>query len=327
MALTLYWTVYPSATADYANNATDAAKVAAGQDSTGASLPAGQKGSQAYTTAGVIDASSAATGLSAGTSYKIAWTIFDGSTYGGGTATYVVMSAAFVTFTTHTTTGTLTADAAVVAGTASHLTLHTSTGALSAQAATVAGTAAHSTLHTSTGALAADAAVVAGTATHTAPGIHTTSGALAAQDAVVAGTAVHLTLHTATGALIAGSATLAGLAQNGTVVATPIAQGNLGWRVRKDKRDTDREELRQELMEALGEAVPDTPATQLLTPAKTLPLEVPAVLRAALVKVRRPHPEVPVQLKDLRAAVTAAQEAAQARQVRRKKQQAALLLY
>lgn len=237
---------------------------------------------------------------------------------------------ASVTSTTHTTTGALSAQAATVAGTAAHLTLHTSTGALAASTASVTGAATHLTLHTTTGALAADAAVVAGTAAHTTPGVHATTGALTAQEAVVAGTAIHLTLHTATGALEAGSATVAGLAQNGLVVAGPIVQGNLGWRVRKDKRDTDREELRQELMEALGEAIPTIAPARLLAPDKGLPRlppEIPAALRAALLRVRRPHPEVSVQLKDLRAAVATAQEAAQARQVRRKRQQATLLLY
>lgn len=92
MALTLYWSVYPDATADYANTSTDAAKLAAGQDSTGAALPAGSYGSQAYSAAGVIDASTAASGLTAGTAYRIAWTIGDAGVYGGGTSTYVVIS-------------------------------------------------------------------------------------------------------------------------------------------------------------------------------------------------------------------------------------------
>ena len=99
MAQILYWTVYADSVADYANDATDAAKVAAGQDSTGSSLPSGQHGSQTFTGGtATVDASTAASGLTAGTRYRIAWTIYDdvATTYGGGTgATYVVFSAPF----------------------------------------------------------------------------------------------------------------------------------------------------------------------------------------------------------------------------------------
>ena len=97
MALTLYWSVYPDATADYANDATDAAKLAAGQDSTGAALPVGAYGSQAYSAPGIIDASTAASGLTPGTAYRIAWAIGDAGVYGGGTSTYVVVSGVVTT--------------------------------------------------------------------------------------------------------------------------------------------------------------------------------------------------------------------------------------
>jgi hypothetical protein len=244
MAQTLYWTVYLDSVADYANNTTDAAKIKNGQDSTGASLPAGQKGSQTYTSGSPVDASTPASGLTAGTAYRTAWTIYDdvALTYGGGTgATYVVFSdPAFTTFVAHSTTGALTAQEAVVAGSATHphtttgsLTAqeaivagaaqhpHTTTGAISAQSATVAGTAVHLTLHTTTGALSADVATVAGAADHsTAGGTHPTTGALSADAATVAGTAAHLTLHTSTGTLSADGATVAGTAAHFTLHAT-----------------------------------------------------------------------------------------------------------
>lgn len=210
MAQVLYWTVVPSTVAAYTNNATDAAKIKDGLDSASNAATATGTENTSGSTQTVTEQTPAS--VTAGVSYRIAWTIYDtvATTYGGGTGTYLVESAAFeVPFTS---TGALTAQSATVEGTAAHLTLHTSTGALTAQAATVAGTALHEgvVLHESTGALSAQAATVAGTASHLT--LHASTGALAAQAATVLGTAAHYTLHDATGALEAQSATVAGTA-------------------------------------------------------------------------------------------------------------------
>lgn len=99
--LELYWVVTPTEQADYSNNPTGAAQIAAGLAATGAALPFGQYGSQAfYSAAGAttVDAVVTASGLTSGTQYRIAWTIWDGYEYGGATgSTYVVISDIFTT--------------------------------------------------------------------------------------------------------------------------------------------------------------------------------------------------------------------------------------
>lgn len=225
MAGTFYWVVYPSSGTDHANSSAGADYIIAGQD--GAGVTATASGSVAdIGQASPVDAASAATGLTAGTAYDVAWTWKDGATY--ATSPYVVVASfkthytasgalvsgaatiagAAVHFTLHASSGALSAQAAVVAGAAVHP--HTSTGALSAQAADIDGSAAHLTLHATTGALAAGAATVAGAALHP----HTTTGALSAGAAVVAGSAAHLTLHTSTGALESGASVVAGDAEH-----------------------------------------------------------------------------------------------------------------
>jgi len=99
-AQTLYWVVAPTALADYTDDDTSAGYIRNGQDDTGSALAAGSYGSIASPTtpgANVVDAAAAATGLTPGTAYRIAWTIWDGVNYGGGTATKVVESASFTT--------------------------------------------------------------------------------------------------------------------------------------------------------------------------------------------------------------------------------------
>ena len=54
--LTLYWAIQPSATANWADNATGGAQIRNGQDGAGSALPAGSYGSQAYTAAGASNA-------------------------------------------------------------------------------------------------------------------------------------------------------------------------------------------------------------------------------------------------------------------------------
>ena len=235
MALTLYWSVYPDATADYANNATDAAKVAAGQDSTGAALPAGSYGSQAYSAAGVIDASTAASGLTRGAAYRIAWTIGDAGVYGGGTSTYVVVSGVATTLA-GTSEGALSAQAATLAGTANHVTVHASSGALTAQAAAVSGSAslAAGGTFSAVGTLTSQSATVSGAATHYT--LHTAAADLVAQAATLSGTAAHYTLHTATGSLIADSASASGAARNETTYVAPVPRTGAGRSSRQRQR-------------------------------------------------------------------------------------------
>ena len=101
---TLYWTV------QLAGTDPSTAEVAAGQDGDGASLPAGQKGSQAYAGAGTINASTAASGLSAGTAYEVSWVWYDGSTYSN------VTTGTFTTYQTiHLSSPTVTAITATTA--------------------------------------------------------------------------------------------------------------------------------------------------------------------------------------------------------------------
>ena len=99
--LELYWVVVESSLADYSNDAAGAAKIKSGQDDTGAALPASQYGAQPFYSdigAVTVDAWVEATGLTSGTSHRIAWTIFDGTNYGGATdSTYVVISDPFTT--------------------------------------------------------------------------------------------------------------------------------------------------------------------------------------------------------------------------------------
>jgi hypothetical protein len=191
------------------------AEIKAGQLSGGGAATA--SGNEAApTTSQTFDFTSDATGLTGGTSYKIAFVWSDGTNDSN-----VAVSDAFVDggAGTHTTTGALDAGAATVAGTAAHE--HAATGTLAASAATAAGTAVHLTLHTSTGALEAAAATVAGTAADE----HATTGALASDAAAVAGTAVHLTLHTSSGALAAQAAAAAGAAAHEHATTGALAAG------------------------------------------------------------------------------------------------------
>lgn len=218
---TFYWVIQPAAVADPTR-----AQIVAGQDGAGSAAVAfGSEADSGQTSP--LDAAGAATGLTPGTAYEVAWVWYDGADESN------VVVGAFTTLGAHAATGALSAAAAEVAGTAAHLTLHTSSGALAAGdatvagtaargavhdadgelaagAATVAGTAVHLTLHASTGALSAGAAAVAGTAAHE----HAATGALAAAAATVAGSAAHLTLHASSGALAAGSAAIAGDAEH-----------------------------------------------------------------------------------------------------------------
>jgi len=103
--LTLYWAVVPTALADYTNDDTGAARIRTGKDDTGAALEAGTFGSIIAPLlplgANTVDALlPPTTQLDPGTSYVIAWTIWDGSAYGGDTTTKVVKSAAFDTAST-----------------------------------------------------------------------------------------------------------------------------------------------------------------------------------------------------------------------------------
>ncbi|MBK7459825.1 MAG: hypothetical protein IPJ42_15880 [Betaproteobacteria bacterium] len=90
----LYWAVQPSATTNWADNATGAGYIAAGLDGTGAALPAGSFGSQEYTGAGVIDMETAASGLTPGQEYEFGYVVYD-----SGTVSYsnVVVSDSFRT--------------------------------------------------------------------------------------------------------------------------------------------------------------------------------------------------------------------------------------
>ena len=90
--LVLYWAVQPSATTNWADNATGAGYIAAGLDGTGAALPAGSFGSQEYTGAGVIDMETAASGLTPGQEYEFGYVVYDSVSYSN-----VVVSAAFRT--------------------------------------------------------------------------------------------------------------------------------------------------------------------------------------------------------------------------------------
>jgi len=94
----LYWTVAPEALASYTNDDAGAAKIVAGQDSAGTTLPITQYGSEfAEGQTSPLDAIPGATGLTLNTPYKLAWTFFDGTTYGGGGTVKVVISETFTT--------------------------------------------------------------------------------------------------------------------------------------------------------------------------------------------------------------------------------------
>ncbi len=128
MTQTVYWVIVPATDTAFSNNATDAAKIKNGQRQDGSA--ASWSGSEVDPeTAGSvnIDEQTAATGLTAGTQYRIAATIWDGSTYGGGTSTYVVESGAFTTFT------------AAVAASAGSSTAQATSAATSAAVAASAG--------------------------------------------------------------------------------------------------------------------------------------------------------------------------------------------
>ena len=92
--LTLYWAIQPSATANWADNATGGAQIRNGQDGAGSALPAGSYGSQAYTAAGEIDMETAASGLTPGQSYEFGYVVYYAST---DSYSNVVVSAEFKT--------------------------------------------------------------------------------------------------------------------------------------------------------------------------------------------------------------------------------------
>jgi large repetitive protein len=74
MAVTLYWCVYADGGAD-----PTAAQIVAGQNATGAAALA--SGTEPYAS-GTVDEQTAISTLSAGTAYRVAWTSYDGSSYG-----------------------------------------------------------------------------------------------------------------------------------------------------------------------------------------------------------------------------------------------------
>jgi hypothetical protein len=99
MAQTLYWVVCDTINAGYGNDDASAVRIQQGRNAAAALLPAGQVGNlPAPAVTGTVPAGVAATGLTPGASYTIAWTIWDGvsgTSYGGGTSTKVVLSAPF----------------------------------------------------------------------------------------------------------------------------------------------------------------------------------------------------------------------------------------
>lgn len=91
-SVVLYWAVQPSGTTNWADNATGGAQIRAGQDGTGAALPAGHFGSQEYTGPGTLDMAVAASGLTPGQSYEFGYVVYDSVSYSN-----VVVSDAFRT--------------------------------------------------------------------------------------------------------------------------------------------------------------------------------------------------------------------------------------
>jgi len=98
MAQTIYWTLVPATDTAYSNNTTDAAKIKDGlRQNSSAATASGSEPDPDTSGSQPVDEQTPVTGLTAGTQYRIAATIWDGTTYGGGSSTYVVESETFET--------------------------------------------------------------------------------------------------------------------------------------------------------------------------------------------------------------------------------------
>lgn len=185
----------------------------------------------APTTTQVFDWPTIATGLTAGTNYKVAFVWSDGTnTVGPEIGTFSTLGSGAVT---HVTSGDLIGPGAIVTGASRRF-------------------ASHST----SGVLIGPGAVVLGTATRiNGPVTHATTGVLIGPGAIVTGLASRIgaaVTHETSGVLIGSGAIVTGQAQNGTVfVDTVDGFWQAQWKKAADqnKRRETLEELEDQLEE------------------------------------------------------------------------------
>jgi hypothetical protein len=96
--VTLYWVVYADGGAD-----PSAEQIVAGDNATGADALA--SGSETYNGPDTYDEQTAITTLSAGTAYRVAWTSYDGSSYGNVTVSDAITTTSASTNVSVTLTG------------------------------------------------------------------------------------------------------------------------------------------------------------------------------------------------------------------------------